>query len=1136
MKISLVQFFLFLSVFCAYAHETRSQGVLDTKVTVNLKNEKVKKVLSELEKVSGVHFVYSPQLIQSSRKVDVVAQLKKLKEVLDEVLNPLGIHYEVVNDYIVLNKASFVAPSIQDINGNFERKVKPEDRSFDKIITGTVTDEKDEPLSGVSIKIKGSETGTSTNEKGFFKLILPNNDSTILEFSYVGYKKQEVIVSSNGNYTIRLQRIAAAMEDVVVVAYGYQKKISLVGAQSSVNMEELKQPVANLSAALAGRISGLVGVQRTGLPGSNGADVWIRGISTFNGSGNDASALIVVDGVQGRDLNAFDPEDIASFTILKDAAATAVYGVAGANGVILIQTKKGRQGKPVLMFNFNEGVSSFTKTPELSDGITYMKLKNEAQQASGFQPDYSQDYIDSTAAGNQPYLFPNVDWMKTLFNKTSVSRRANFSARGGSENASYYVSLAYYDEKSLLKADGLQKYDSDTRFKRYNFTSNVNMDWTRTTKFELGIQGYVTNTNLPGVNPQDAFADVMQTNPVLYPHIYAGSIVPGVSSAGAQPNPYARLTQSGYQNTAGNQIYSNAKISQDLRGIVSGLSAYVLYSFDVYNSQTIKRTRTRSTYLINKNNPYSSDGTLNLDLISSGSDNLGFENETFSERQSYIETALNYDHSLGKKGRITALALYNQRSYIAANPTDLTSSLPYKNQGLAGRVTYSWTEKYFAEANFGYNGSENFAPSKRFGFFPSFGVGWVVSNERFFKPLLNSFQFLKIRYSDGIVGASGGGRRFGYLTLVSDNPNYVSGYSFGNGNTNSTYNGVAITDYGTDVRWAESRKKDLGIEIKTLKNKASLIIDYFHEKRTGVFLQRGNLPAYIGLANSPWGNIGILDNKGFDGTLDISPFKVGVFSVSFRGTFTYNRDKVIENDNPIQPFPYMERRGVNYLSLFGYQAIGLFQSQKEIDNAPSQTPIGNPRIGDIRYKDLNGDGKIDANDRTRIGNGDVPTLTFGFGFNITWKQFYVGAFFQGISGADEQIGGDGIIPFNNSTGAERSNLFAVAADRWTVNNPNPNAMYPRLAYGNTANKNNSVSSTWWQRDMSFIRLKTVDFGYNLPKGTLASIGMKNARIYLQGLNLIYWSKFKLWDPELNTSNGSIYPNTRNITFGFQVNF
>ncbi len=1005
-------------------------------------------------------------------------------------------------------------------------------QNSDIVVKGTVRSDS-AVLDGASIVLKGNvKKAVRTDAKGNFTISVPANGTLLI--SFVGLKPEEVELKGEPVVNVRLAHNAGALEEVAVVAYGYQKKISLVGAQSTVNMEDIKQPVANLSAALAGRIAGLVGVQRTGLPGSNGADLWIRGISTFNGSGNDASALIIVDGVQGRDLNSFDVEDIASFTILKDASATAVYGVAGANGVILIQTKKGRPGKPVLMFNFNEGINSFTKTPKLVDGLTYMNLRNEAQVASGLLPDFSQADIDSTKLGNQPYLYPNVDWMKTIFNKTADSRRANFSARGGSENSSYYISLAYYDEKSLLKTDGLAKYNSDTRFRRYNFTSNINMNFTKTTKFELGIQGYITNTNYPGINPQQAFADVMQTTPILYPAMYPGNIVPSVSDRGAQPNPYAEITQTGYQNIASNQVYSNAKITQDLKVITPGLTAYALYSFDNYGTQTIVRYRDRSQYLIDKTNPYNADGTLNLNLIKSGTDNLNFNNTNGAHRQNYVEAAINYDHDFGKKSHVSGLILYNQKAYTEAFPGNLTSSLPFKSQGLAGRATYSWSDKYFGEVNFGYNGSENFAPKNRYGFFPSLGVGWVVSNEKFFASVSNILQFLKLRYSDGIVGAPGGGRRFGYLTLVSDG---VSGFTFGNGSGNTGYGGLAITDYGTDVKWARSHKQDVGVELKTLNNKLSLTVDYFAEHRTGVFLQRASLPDYIGLSNQPWGNIGIIDNKGFDGTLDIAPITFAKnTAISFRATFSYNRDKVIENDAPIQPYPYMERRGVNYLSTFGYEAIGLFKSQKEIDNAASQAPIGNPRVGDIRYKDLNGDGVIDANDVKRIGTGDVPNLTYGAGFNVTMGQWYAGAFFQGVAGAERQIGGDGIIPFANSTGAERSNLFATATDRWTPENPNPNAMYPRLAYGNTPNKNNTVVSSWWQKDISFIRLKTIDIGYNLPKGSLKSIGMKTARLYIQGVNLLYWSKFKLWDPELNTTNGSVYPNTRNLTLGFQANF
>lgn len=1006
-------------------------------------------------------------------------------------------------------------------------------------ISGTAKDATNKALESVTVKELSTGDLTQTDKNGNYTINAKQGDS--LSFSFIGYTTQTFLITDRIVINVNMEAVTGGLNDVVVVGYGQQKKISLVGAQSTVNMEELKQPVANLSASLAGRIAGLVGVQRTGLPGSNAADVWIRGIATFNkNNANDATPLIIVDGVQGRDLNSFDAEDISSFTVLKDASATAVYGVSGANGVILIQTKKGRQGKPSLMFNFNEGFNSFTKTPQLANAATYMNLKNEAQVATGLPGDYSKAYIDSTLAGNQPYLYPNVDWMKALFNKVSDSRRANFSARGGSDNANYYVSLAYYDEKSLLKTDASQKYNSDTRFRRYNFTSNVSMNWTKTTRFDLGLQGYVSNTNYPGVKPEDAFKDVMLTNPVLYPVMYPGNIVPSVNSQGAQPNPYAEITQTGTRNIVNNQIYSNARLTQDFGFITPGLSAYVLYSYDAYNTQTTRRTRTRSAYFIDQANPYNADGSLNLNLVSTGSDNLTYSRQNDNNvqdnggnHQNYLETAINYDQSFGKKSHITGLILFNQKSYTDAFARDLTASLPYKSEGLAGRATYSWDEKYFGEFNFGYNGSENFAPQNRFGFFPSIGLGWVASNEKFYKPLKSVFQFLKFRYSDGIVGSPGGGRRFGYLTIVSSSDN---AYTFGNGTNNSGYGGVTITDYGTDVKWARSHKQDFGVELKTLDSKVSLVVDYFHEHRTGVFLQRGSLPDYVGLANSPWGNIGIIDNKGFDGTLDIAPFNVGQTSWTFRGTFSYNKDKVIENDDPVQPYPYMEKRGTNYLSTFGYTAQGLFQSQAEIDNAPSQAPIGNPRVGDIRYKDLNGDGKIDANDVSRIGNGDVPNWTYGFGFNVTWKQWYIGAFFQGVAGAQKQLSGDGIIPFSNSTGAERSNLFAVAESRWTEANPDPNAFYPRLAYGNTANKNNSVTSTWWEKDISFIRLKTIDFGYNLPKGTLKNIGMKNARFYVQGVNLLYWSKFKLWDPELSTSNGAAYPNSRNISLGFQANF
>lgn len=1012
-------------------------------------------------------------------------------------------------------------------------------------VTGTVKDELNSTLPGVTITNTSTRKSVSTNEYGKFSIAASRGDSLIARF--IGYRTYTFVFDRSIEFNITMIGEDNNLKEVVVVGYGQQKKINMVGSQSTVKIGELKQPVANLSATLAGRIAGVVGVQRTGLPGSNTADVWIRGISTF---GDNASGpLIVVDGVQGRSLNAFDPEDIASLTILKDASTTAVYGAQGANGVILITTKKGTKDKPTLMFNYNQGLVNFTKTPELTNAEQYMRLRNEAMVASGLSPEYSDEYIQNTLNGTDQNLYPNVNWMDVLFKDASYNRRANFSARGGNENTQFYSSVAYYDESSLLDMDKLQSYKADSRFRRYNFTSNVDMNWTKTTRFTLGVQGYVTNTNYPaaqtditansGNDPvagvQSIFSRVMQTNPVLYPLMYPGNLVPAVNqSSDAQPNPYALATQTGYINRFGSQLYSNARISQELGFVTPGLAAHAMFSFDTYNSHTIARRRTRTTYAIDRSNPYYDDGSLNLVVMSNGSDNLGYQRTNGGDRQFYFEGGFNYNRQFGKHN-VTGLLLYTQTDETAAFATNLTGSLPYRTQRLVGRANYLFDDRYVAEFNFAYDGSENFLPSRRYGFFPSFGVGWILSNESFFEPLKDAFQTVKLRYSNGITGSGGGGRRFGYLTIVTTG---ASGYSFytGSGNTGAYNDGVAISDYGYDVTWAESHKQDVGLDVTTLNNRLNITLDWFKEHRTGVFLQRASLPSYLGLQNQPYGNLGVIDSQGLDGSVALEGYKTGQLTWSFNGTFTYSRNQLIDNDAPKQLYPYLEARGRNSLATFGYVADGLFQNQGEIDNHADQSGLGTQRPGDIRYKDLNGDGVINTYDRTKVGNGDIPNLVYGFGFNVSYKKFYVGAFFQGVEGAERMLAGDGIIPFNNSTGPERSNLYAAAESRWTVDNPSQDVLYPRLGYGNSVNKNNAVGSSWWIRDIDFIRLKTVDLGYYLPTEKMKSIGVKSARIYFQGVNLLYWSKFKLWDPELNTQNGSTYPNIRTYSIGLQANF
>ncbi|OQP57869.1 SusC/RagA family TonB-linked outer membrane protein [Niastella populi] len=1030
--------------------------------------------------------------------------------------------YRRISRYLLL----LLLPAISATHAQTDRSANNE-----VPVSGTVKDKLGAPIAGVSITVFGkSGRGSSSDEQGRFTI--QASAKATLVFSHINYTEQSVPV----NNTIVLDVVMEAREgnqnEVVVVGYGKSKRISLVGAQTSVNVAELKQPVANISTMLAGRIAGIVGVQRTGEPGMDGADIWIRGITTFNGN-NNAKPLVLIDGIE-RDINSLDPEDIESFSILKDASATAVYGVRGANGVILMKTKSGKAGKPSFTVNYNQGITSFTKAPELADGITYMQLTNEAMLASGQTPKYSQDYIDKTAAGTDPYVYPNVDWMDEVFNKTGENRRFNASARGGSANANYYVSVAYYDEKGFLKTDGLSSYDAGGRFKRYNFTSNLNLTLTPTTKFELGVQGYITNTNHPAISSQDAFIQAMQITPVSYPVMYPGNFVPGQSSNGDQRNPYADVTQRGFWTIANNQLYTNGRLTQQLDFITKGLSATVLYSFDAYRSNTLSRSRRRSTYYVDANNPRLPDGSLNLIRTWVGSDELGYSNSNISNHRYYTESSINYDRDFGPH-HVGAMLLYNQNDYTYESAGDLVGSLPYRSRGLAGRTTYSLHNRYFIEGNFGYNGSENFAPEARSGFFPSIGIGWVASSEKFFEPIKNAISFLKFRYSDGLVGANSSVNeqsnvtRFLYQTWVTNGP----GYSFGL-NWNDARNGIAIANYGVDVTWSESRKQDLGIEIKTLNDKLSLTVDFFKEHRTGIFIGRGGVAGFAGIATAIYGNLGVVDNRGIDATLETNPLRVGNTYWNFRGSFTYNKDKVIENDQPAQKFPYMDRRGQNLLSVYGLTAIGLFESQDEINKSPQQS-FGAPRVGDIKYADWNGDNVIDNFDAHRIGNGDVPNMVYGFGFNTTWKNFNFGVFFQGTSGADRIISGDGIIPFNNSTGADRSNLYAIATDRWTVDNPRQDAFYPRLAYGNTANVNNAQTSTWWLKDIDFIRLKTLDLGYSFPKKILPKWGVKNVRAYVNAVNLLTFSKFKLWDPELNTSNGTRYPNVRTISLGLIVN-
>ena len=1125
--------FLLLGIDYSFASYNNYSQFKTLSVSVN--NSTLREVLKTIEKSSQFVFFYLDDAVNLERKVSIDSKNKKIEEILSELFEGTSCTYRISDRQIFISgKAS--APNEQQQN---KRK-----------ITGRVTDVKGEPLIGVNVTVDGDANGSITNMDGLYEIFVTKK-SVVLKFTYIGFKTSEIRTNASTNiYDVALEEQVNELEETVIVGYGTQRKISNIGAQSSMKMEDIKTPSASLTTTLAGRLAGVVAVQRTGEPGKDAADIWIRGISTPNTS----SPLVLVDGVE-RSFNDIDPEDIESLTTLKDASATAVYGVRGANGVILIKTKPGKVGKPTVSADYYESFTRFTKMVDLADGITYMNAANEAMRNDGIATKYTEDQIRNTIAGKDPYLYPNVDWLKEIFNDWGHNRRVNVNVRGGSEKVAYYASVSYFNETGMTVTDkNIDTYDSKMKYSRYNFTTNLNIDVTPTTKVEIGAQGYLGEGNYPAISSADLYNAAMSISPVEYPKMFfvnGEAFVPGTSTNNNFNNPYSQATRRGYDNLTKNQIYSNLRVTQDLDMLTKGLKLTAMYAFDVYNEIHVHQDRAESTYnFLDTSVPYDMNGQPILQRIYEGSNVLSYTQETSGNKKTYLEASLNYDRTFNDDHRVSALFLFNQQSKLLYPKGTLEDAIPYRMMGIAGRATYSWKDRYFAEFNIGYNGAENFSPKHRFGTFPAFGVGWVVSNEKFWQPLSKAVSFLKIRYTDGKVGNSEvSDRRFMYLDQMKENGDY--GYKFGPNGTK--WSGYETVNMAVDLIWEESRKQDLGIDLKLFNDDLSIVFDLFKERRENILLKREHsIPSFLGYNTSaPYGNIGIIENKGFDGTIEYNKRINKDWVIALRGNVTFNKDKWIQGELPEQKYEWMNQYGHNINGVKGYVAEGLF-TQAEIDDMarweslsdankaitpkPFASQFGTVKAGDIKYKDLNNDGQIDAYDQTYISRGDVPTTVYGFGFTVGWKDLSVGMMFQGVAGAERVLNGSSVNPFNGGGGS--GNLYSNIGDRWTEENPDQNAFYPRLSYGSetTSNINNFQKSTWWVRNMNFLRLKTLQVSYNLPKPWVNKVHLKNAAVYVMGTNLFTLSRFKLWDPELNTDNGASYPNTTSYSVGINFTF
>ena len=996
------------------------------------------------------------------------------------------------------------------------------------IAKGKVIDPNGQPVAGVAVIIDETKTGTVTDGNGYYVIDVPNV-GVHLTFTCLGYKPQTAVVPKSLSLDIYMEEDTLEMDAAVVVGMGHQRKASVIGAISSVSRDALKIPQRNLTNALAGKIAGAVVVQRTGEPGLDNAEFWIRGISSLNSS----APLVLVDGVE-RSMSDLSIEEIETISVLKDASATAVYGVRAANGVVLVTTRKGIAQKATIDVKIESGISNLVNMPKLLDGANYMRLYNEAY-GSEF---YSPEQIRMTETHADPYLYPNVNWFDELFTKFSTNSQVSVNVRGGGERARYYVTASYLRDNGNLYNNPDTDYNTNINITRYNFRSNIDMSLTKTTTLSLEIGANMTDAHQPRPitssnnfqsQASELFSACYQQDPITTPvrvplgynefgEMQWGWGAPLSTSVG---NPAERLFGSGYNKTYRTSVMSQIILKQNLDFLTKGLDFTASFSYDVNTVSIQSRGKYSSLYAVNGVDDET--GLYSLVPKREGDEFLGYSYSNTGDRADEFKAQFNYERVFNERHRVGAMAMYYQRSFnnLAAGSSIL--ALPYRKQGLAFRATYSYDDRYFIEYNMGYNGSENFKSGERFGVFPAGAIGYLISNEPFWK--VKWINHLKIRGSIGLVGsdvlAAG---RFAYLSTWESG---LGGHYFG---PNATWSaGIGEAQEGVlGLTWEKGLKKDLGLELKMFDSMVSIDLDYFHEKRWDILIQRSSVPGIAGLNQQPLANMGRMTNHGFEATAEFN-HHIGKVNYRIYGNFSFARNKITEKDEAPTD-PWRMRTGHPLNQQFGLIALGLFEDQDEIDLSPEQK-FGTVRPGDVKYLDYNGDGVVDAHDEVAIGYSRVPEINYGFGLQINWKGLDFGAFFRGQAHVSYSVGGS-FFPFANGVG--KGNLFAKAMDRWSEENPNPNAFYPRLSA--SASANNQKASTRTIYDGSLLRLSDLEVGYTFRGKHLKSWGCQSLRVYFVGSNLLLFSPWDMWDPESGSTNGSNYPLARKFNLGVRISF
>lgn len=1022
-------------------------------------------------------------------------------------------------------------------------------------ISGVITDTEGTGIVGATVSVKGKKNATVfSNESGKYSIKAVKGD--VLLFSIVGYYPKEIPVTTSDPIDVILTRNEQNLEDVVIIGYGKQKSSEVVSSIAQISGEQLQLPGRNLTNNLAGQVAGLIAVQRSGEPGYDNSEVYIRGISSFAGG---TGALILVDGVP-RKMQDISPEEIETFTVLKDASATAIYGAEGANGVILITSKRGKNQKTNIDIRTDYIINEPTRVMNFLNSADFLNLYNEAKWNSEGNPTTFTPYktdaeIAKYASGEDPDLYPNVNWMD-LFKKSTPSQRISLNFRGGAEKLRFFVGTNFYNETGLFKSNPIDatEYDQNPKFstniglKRYNLRSNVDMSITKNTTLKVDISGQYLTTNYPGTGTGTIYNNMLNSSPYLTPMIYSNGLAARYSASAGYENPYTQLNLMGYTKEYRVALQSGVTLEQNLDNWVSGLSARGLVSFDSDFFAKTSRTRTPSQYIAkgrDENGELFFNKTVNGLATATEATGGGFSG---GNKRIYMEASLNYNRVFAQDHSVTGLLLYNQKeSQIQGDP------YLFRKQSAVGRASYAFKGKYFLDASVGFTGSENFAKENRYGFFPAIGIGYTITHEEWFKPISERIALDRLKFR-GSIGRAGNdnvsGTRFPYrerLTWSSERINLGMSSSGGvNATGNLLYEGQA---YNPNIGWEIEEKRNIGVDITFLKS-INLTVDYFNNLRHDILLRRNSVSGAAGLQQNPFQNYGKVTNKGFDASFDASK-QVGNTKLGLRGTFTLAKNRIIEMDEVPREMDYQNLTGTRIGQVDAWIAERLYNEDDFIvttnptSGAKTYTlnpelpqlgvGFGSVRPGNIKYADLNGDGVIDNNDWTRHVpdvETTVPQIIYGFGLNFEYKGLYISPFFQGAAAASAYLPPTTMLPFAESD-PQTTSAKDFSLNRWSVENPNSSALLPRLEL--TPNSNDNRRSSWWLRDASFLRLKNVEVGYNLSEKALASLGIKALRIYVLGQNLAVWDDIKFWDPEQG-GNVSNYPIQRSYNFGFNLTF